>query len=110
MRHFLQSVKAADIVERINGRRQATMETKDLVLDHGREREVVKDVCKVAPDIWAAILAQSLVVKAVDLRNLPALVVAPENENAVLVPHFQTHEQRHGLHGIVASIDIVPHK
>lgn len=56
-----------------------------------RERaapEVVEDVCAVPPDVGGAVLAQTLVVEAVDLCDLPALVVSPDQEHAVRVPHL----------------------
>lgn len=49
-----------------------------LAVDDGGEAEVVEDLGAVAPDGDGAVLAQALVVEAVDLRDLTALVVAPD--------------------------------
>lgn len=46
------------------------METEDLVVDEGGEGEVVEEVGKILPDIGVAVLAQALVVEAVDLGDL----------------------------------------
>ena len=52
----------------------------------------------------------SLVIEAVDLRDLPALVVPPEDCYPAAEPHLQRHQQRHRLHAVVASVNIVSHE
>ena len=46
------------------------MDTKDVIIDNGRQGEVVKNFGAVPPHIHAAILPQAFVVEAVDLTNL----------------------------------------
>jgi len=63
-----------------------------LAVNKCSEREVVKEISKVFPDVRIAVLAQTLVVEAIDLRNLATLVVATQNCDAV----FETNlKQRH---------------
>jgi hypothetical protein len=115
---------------------RAHVDAEDLVLDDRREREVVKDLGAVAPNIDASVFAQTLaagatsqrdamrpntargqqandmrnvaiachacvghreswkrahlVVKAVDLSDLPRLVVAADEGDAVRVAHLRT--------------------
>lgn len=52
------------------------MEAEDLIFDEGGEREEIEEIGEVFPNIGVAILAQTLVVEAVDLRNLARFVVA----------------------------------
>jgi hypothetical protein len=42
------------------------------------------------------------------LRNLPALVVAAQDGDAVPKPYFQGHQQTDTLHTVIASIDVIP--
>ena len=59
------------------------------------------------PNIDAAVLAQALVVEAVDLGDLPALVVAADQRDAVGVADLEGQEEEEGLDGVVAPIDEV---
>ena len=70
MGHFLYPIKGSDVIERVNAGRQSAVQTEDLVVDQSGERKVIKEVGKIFPDICVAILAQALVVEAVDLGNL----------------------------------------
>ena len=45
------------------------MNTEDLVVNNGREREEVKHLGAVLPDIRRAVFPQALVVEAIDLRK-----------------------------------------
>ena len=42
-----------------------------LIFDKGGEWEVVEEVSEVSPNVGIAVFPQALVVKAVDLRDLP---------------------------------------
>ena len=62
---------------------------ENFVVDEGCECEVVEYFSAVAPHVDGAELAQALLVKAVHLRDLPALVVAPDERDAVGVADLQ---------------------
>lgn len=70
MRHLLYPIQSPDVVERVNARRQPTVQTENLVVDQSGERKVIEEVGEVFPDVRIAILAQALVVEAVNLGNL----------------------------------------
>lgn len=54
------------------------------LLVHQRgERQVVEQVCEVLPDVGVAVLPQTLVVEAVDLRDLPRLVVPSQDGDSL---------------------------
>lgn len=54
------------------------MNTEDAIIDNGGEREVIEDVSAVSPYIERAVLSQAFIVKSVDLGDLSALVVSPD--------------------------------
>ena len=58
---------------------------------YGSEREVVKQVREGLPNVCAPVLAQTLVVKPINLRDLPRFVVAAQDGDAVLPPHLEGH-------------------
>lgn len=92
MGHLLNSVHASDVVQGINAGRQSTVKTEDLVVDEGREREEVEDVGKVFPDIRVSVFSQALVVEAVDLRDLPRLVVSSQDRDALWVSNLESNK------------------
>lgn len=52
------------------------MHTEDLIVDYGRNSEVVEQVGAVPPHIQRPVLLHALVVEAVHLRDYTGLVVA----------------------------------
>lgn len=107
MRHFLDAIQSSDIIKRVNARRQAAVETENLIVDQGGEGKVVEQVGKVLPHVSVAVLAQAFVVKAVDLGDLAGLVVAAENGDALRVSDLEGDEESDRLHGVVSSVDVI---
>lgn len=56
----------------------------NLSVDQRGERQVVEQVCEVLPHVGVAVLPQALVVEAVDLRDLPRLVVPSQDGDSLL--------------------------
>ena len=77
MRDLLDSVQCPDIVQGVYARREPSMETEDLIIDQGGERQVVEQICEVFPDVGVAVFSETFVVEAVDLSDLARFVVAP---------------------------------
>ena len=98
------------MVQRVERRREAAVQAEDRVVDRGRQRQEVEEVGEVLPDVGVAVFAQALVVEAVDLRDLPRLVVAAEDGDAVTVPDLERDEQRRRLDRVVAAVDVVAHE
>ena len=65
------------------------MHTEDAAVNDSTERKVVEDLATPAPYIRRAVLALALVVKAIHLSDLPALVVAANEGDAVRMAYFQ---------------------
>jgi len=107
VRHFLDPVEGPDIVQRVDRRGQAAVQAEYLVIDEGSEREVVEEVGKVLPDVGIAVLAEALVVEAVDLRDLTRLVVAAQDGDPLRVSDLEGDEKRHGLDGVVTTVNVV---
>jgi len=110
VRHFLLAVDRAYLVYARQVRAQAAMHTEHASVDNGAEREVVEDLAAVAPDVRGAVLALAFVVEAVHLRDLPRLVVAPDERDAVWVPHFVREQEEERLDGVEASVHEVAHE
>ena len=79
MGHFLYAVERPDVVERVDAGREAAVQTEDLVVDQSGKRQIVEQICEVFPDVRVTVLAQALVVEAVDLGDLAGLVVTTED-------------------------------
>ena len=110
MRHLLDPVEGADIIQRVDGRGEAAVQAEDLVVDEGRQGQVVEEVGEEFPDVGVAVFAQALVVEAVDLRDLAGFVVAAQDGDAVRVADFERDEQGDGLDGEVAAVYVVAHE
>lgn len=137
MGHFLFSVNGPDLVQCLDGWRQATMHTEDLkdkqeecihptagayyvmtrtekllkqalssskvllsyiskwntsylAINDSREGQIVEYLSAVSPDSDRAVLAETFVVEAVDLGDLPGLVVSPNQGYPVRVAHLRS--------------------
>ena len=62
------------------------MQAEYLAVYQGCQGQVVEQVSEVLPHVGIAILAEALVVEAVDLGDLPGLVVPPEDGDPAAVP------------------------
>lgn len=108
--HFLNTVQSADVVQRVDTRRQATVQAEDLVVNKCCERQVVEKIGEEFPHVGVSVLAQTFVVEAVNLGDLSALVVATEDGDALRVADLECDQQSDGLDGEVATIDVVSHE
>ena len=86
------------------------MEAEDVIIDHGCQRQVVKEVRQVLPDISIAVLSETFVVEAIDLCDLTTFMVTAENRDAFLKAYFEADEKCDGLHRVVSTIDVVTHE
>ena len=59
------------------------MHAEDLIIDKGGDRQAVEDVLELLPDA-DGVATLAFVVEAIDAIDLPALVVAPQEEEVFL--------------------------
>jgi hypothetical protein len=95
---------------RAQTRPQLGTERTHLVVDQRRQREKVEQVGKETPHVGIPVLPQALVIEPIHLRDLPRLVVAPQNRHAVSIPQLERDKQRHRLDRVVPAVDVVPHE
>lgn len=110
MWHLLDAIQGTNVIERIDGGRQTSVQAKNLVLDQCGEREIVKQVGEVFPDVGVAILPKALVIESIDLSDLSTLMVAAKNRHAIFVSNLEGDEQRDGFDGIITAVNIVSHE
>ena len=110
MGDFLYSVQLLNLVKSVDAGREASVETEDLIHHDSRQRKVVEELCQQSPHIRVPVLSQAFIVEAVNLSDLPALVISSQDRDSVRVSDLQSNEKSHGLNGVVASIDIVSHE
>lgn len=80
---------APHLVDGVDGGAEASVDAEDVVVDDGREAEVVEDLGAVAPHVHRPVLAQALVVEPVHLRDLAAFVVPADQRDALRIPHLE---------------------
>ena len=102
--YLLDSIELPHVIKGVDGGAEATVETEYMVVDQGREGEVVEEVGEELPHVGTAVFANALVVEAVHLRDLSGFVIAAKDEHSVGISHLETYEHRHGLDGVVAPI------
>ena len=107
MGYLSEAVDDLDLIDGVYGGRQAAVDAEDLVVDDDRQGEEVEHICKVVPHVCVAILAGALGVEAVRLCDAAGLVVAADEMDAVRVAQLQAYEERYGLDGEEASVDVV---
>ena len=77
VRDLLYSINLPNAVESVKLGTETSMKTKQFILNETGQRKVVEYVSEVLPDVGVPILAETLVVKAIDLGNRPCLVITP---------------------------------
>jgi hypothetical protein len=82
------------------------VEAEKLIFDDGSERQVVEKLSQALPDVWITVFAATLIVKTINLRDLPRFVVPPQDSDPVLVAHLQRDQQRDRLNRVVAWMAI----
>ena len=66
------------------------METEYLTFDYCGQWQVIEKLSESFPYIGISILSQTLIVEAIDLRDLPAFVIPSDQSHSLGVPNFQS--------------------
>ena len=64
------------------------MYTEDLVVNKGRETEVVEDLCTVPPHIHGSIFPQAFIIESIYLCDLSAFMIPTNQCDAVWISHL----------------------
>ena len=68
MGSLLDTVELTNLVEGVDRGGQTTMEAEDLVLNYSGERQVVKQLSELLPDVSVTVLSEALIVESVTKR------------------------------------------
>jgi len=110
VRDLLVPLDRSNLVQRLDVRRKAAVNAEDLIVYDGGNGEKVEDFAAMTPRIGVAIFVLTLVVKAVNLRDLSALVVAAKQCNFVGPSGFEQEQSGKRLEAVVAAIHEVAHE
>merc|ERR1712216_711517 len=110
MGRLCEAIQFFDIVNIDNIGREAAVRAKNTVLHHGSKGEVVEDLSKEMPNMRRCVFSHALVIEAVDLCNLPALMVAPKQENAIRIAHLEKDDKSQSLNAVISSVNVVSKK
>jgi hypothetical protein len=81
-----------------------------LVVDKRCEGQKVEQIGEKPPYVCIAVFAETFVVKAVYLRDLPRLVVSTEDSDAIAEAKLECDKEGDGLDGVVPAINVVAHE
>jgi hypothetical protein len=68
-----------------------------LIINEGCKGKEIEKIGEESPDIGIAVLAQTLVVEPINLRDLPRFVIAAQNGDTVPVSEFECDKQSDGF-------------
>lgn len=108
MRDLLLALDLPHLIQRDNIRRQPPVNTQYLPVDDRRYIQVVENLSTVLPRVRIPVLLLTLLVKPVDLRDLPAFVVSPQQRDVGRVPRLEKHQKCERFHAVVTPVDKVP--
>lgn len=78
MWYLAEPVDDLDLVNRMNGRRQAAVDTEDLVIYNNAQSKKIEHVGEVVPDIGVAVFSSALGVETVRLRHTSRFMVSSD--------------------------------
>ena len=81
------------------------MKAEELIFDDCSEGQEVKELSKGSPDIWIAIFAAALIIKAIDLSDLSWFMISPQDGESVPVAYLKSYEESDCLNWVMACIE-----
>lgn len=82
------------------------MDTKDAIIDRRAERQMVKEVHEVAPDIRCSILSHAFSIKTVNFCDDTRFMASTDQMNSGWITKQQAGQQGYGFDAEVAQVDI----
>jgi hypothetical protein len=65
VRHFLYSIQVTGVIESINARRQASVQTKDAIRDDRSHGKIVKGIGEVFPNVGVPIFTEAFIIESI---------------------------------------------
>lgn len=90
VRDFLFAIQKAHLIDGGKVRRESSMDAKDVPIDDGSQRQKIKCLIKVLPAVRVAVFFIDLIEEAVHHGNVSALMVTPQQVDAVGVFDLET--------------------
>jgi hypothetical protein len=81
-----------------------------LVIDERREGQKVEQIREKPPYISVAVFAETLIIEAVYLCDLPWLMITAKNGDAVPVAQLESDKEGDSLDRVVSAIYVVAHE
>lgn len=108
MWNFLLTIQKPHLINCGQIWRHATMHTEYFPIDYSPQRQEIKSLVEILPAVRIPIFSIDLIQEPIHHSNIPALVVAPEQEYPVRVLHLQAKQQSNSLHTVVAPVHKIP--
>lgn len=83
------------------------MHGEDFVVDDCADGQEIKHVRELLPDLGRAVFTLALCVKAINLGDLPGLVVAPQQADSLRKSDLEKQEEGNSLDTVLASVHVV---
>lgn len=89
MGDFSEAINNFDLINRMYGRRESSMDAEDLIVDDDAQGKEIEHVGEVMPHVCVAVFARAFGIESIRLSDAPRLMVATDEVDAVRVSEFQ---------------------
>ena len=86
------------------------MHAENSVIYYRCKRQKVENFCAVTPHVDRSIFSEALIVETINLRNLPALMISPNQCDLISIPYFQSKQQQKCLDRMEPTVYKIPHE
>ena len=86
------------------------MQTENRILDNGGKRQVIEELSEAFPHVRISVFPQTLIVEAINLGDLPALMISSQDGQPVGISYFESYEEGDTLNRVVTTVHVVPHE
>jgi len=76
MGNLLNSIKLLDLIESVNAWRETTVKTENLSFYYCCQRQVIKELCELFPNICISVFPQAFIIKTISIRKLDIRKIA----------------------------------
>jgi hypothetical protein len=108
MGNLLLTVNGSNLINALKAGAQSTVNTENTAVHDSAKRQVVKNFAAPSPHVTTAIFSLAFVIKSVNLRYLPRLMVATNERDSFRVSDFEREQQKKRFDAVEASVDKVP--